>query len=116
MVKFINYWRLIASCGIFIFLISLIIKVDNLVMRIIFIPFTLCALIFVFQSLFIILEKKKYVDLMTKFYNLSFLAYWFIIVGFSSYYSLVNKKYDMFIFTIPFWIAGFFILYKTFKK
>lgn len=131
--QFIEGLLFLGGCG------WIFIKSDNNTMRMVIIPFLICALSILIGAVILLLEtinevktpqenknnseykNKKmlyhnFSNFFSKLYIIGFLLFWFgfLIVG--CYIIIREQSYSMLLFSIPFWIAGIFIVYKKFKK
>lgn len=108
--------RFIFLCFIFIILSSTFLKNTNLVSRLTMIPFIICILASILQTVFLVKDNYKYVDIFRKVYAGSFLTYG---IGFLIVWSILMIKENHFfsvLFTIPFWLFLVFFIRKIFGK
>lgn len=76
------------------------------------IPFITCGLFSIGKNLCLLINKKKYANIFSKLFVISFLAFWFGFLIFWSYLVIRENNYFVLLFTIPFWIAGVYIIRK----
>lgn len=76
------------------------------------IPFILCGFSLVGKNISLILNKQKYVNVFSKLYTLSFLAFWFGFLVFWGYLCIKDKNYLTILFEIPFLIVGIYMVRK----
>ncbi len=105
--------RLIYAILMTFILIALLFKNNNIIFKIVFIPFIICGISIVLQNISLILEKEKFANFFKKLYICGFLLFWFGFLFFVSYYSIKKELYLYLLFSIPFWIAGISIVRKS---
>lgn len=99
-----------------ILLFNIIIKSENLLMKIILIPFAMNVVIILLKNILLINHKQKWADLCSKSYKMIYYIYFFIIIVYWSYLSIRNGNLFNLIITIPFWIVIIYQIYRKFFK
>lgn len=92
------------------------IKTEDLLTRIIVIPFILFALGVFFKNICLMLNKRKHANMFSKLYVIAFAAYWFGFLVYWDYISIVNKDYMSVLFSLIPWIGGGYIILKKLMK
>lgn len=112
----VNVIRIIFLFIMCIVLFNLFFSLNDIMSKIILLPFLLCCLCFFGQLLCTLIGNVKLVKLCKRVYVFIFLMYWFCIIGLGIYSSIINKEYEMIFFTFPFIMAGIYMLTKTLGK
>ena len=110
---------LIRNIGVSLFIIVLLIWVfisNELVAKIIILPFLLCSLAFLEENIFTLFNKKLLVKIFHYIFIFSFLLYYYGFLIYIIYYSIKNKEYIFMLFTIPFWLFSILFLKNIFQK
>lgn len=110
------FGKIISTLFITIFLISMLIKTTYFLNRIIMLPFLICSITELIKTIFLMLDKTKFIKMCNKIYIISFLTYWFGILGYCCYLSFIDRKYGLLLFSIPFWMIGIYVVKKSFFK
>lgn len=103
----------IVAAGI---LLKVLLGTDDLLTRLIVLPFLVFAVSFGLKNVLILLKKEKLAAKISKVYAAAFLIYWFGFLICWDYISFTNGKYMQIVFSIPFWLGGFYFAYKRFFK
>lgn len=106
--------KLVSAVFITMFLIFLMMKTLNF--KIIFLPFILCAISEIGKSVFVIIEKNKWVNIFDKLFVIGFLLFWFGFLIFVDYIALNEEQWLLLIFSLIFWIAGIYLGKKRLIK
>lgn len=108
--KSIYVGAIIRSSIIFVFLLTIISKNQNMISRLMIIPFILCSLFSIGKNICLMIDKKKFATIFSKLFVISFLTFWFGLLIYGSYLFIKEKNFSQLLFTIPFWIAGVYII------
>lgn len=87
-----------------------------IITKIVMIPFLICGLALMGQMIFLLMDKQKYYQLLSKVYVASFLLYWFGFLIFWLYLNIKNTNYVLLLLSIPFWLIGINLVRNNFKK
>lgn len=113
----INGIKLVTIVIICIILLYLWFNINNVLGKIILLPFVLCGLSLFGQMIALIRKNDKMIKFFGKAYIVIFLIYWFGIIFFGLFDSIVNKKYLLVLFLMILVFAGIYMAYVTlFKK
>lgn len=108
---------IIVACGVCIFLIRIFFEMQDLISKIIYLPFLFCGL-FSFGSVLVDeFENYQLGKILSKGFIIFFLIFWFGFLIFFTF-EMIKKdgNYISILFSIPFWIVGFFLIYKYLIK
>ena len=105
-------YKLIYTTSIVLFLFSLFIRTIDFKTKIILIPFIICGFASIGKNICLMLDKKKYVNIFSKMFIISFLIFWFGFLIFWGYLCIKGKNYLTILFEIPFLIAGIYMVRK----
>jgi len=117
--NFLKYYNLIKFLVVLYMNIQIWIiffKMDNLLNRLILLPFCLCFFCTFGQVLGRFFNKYMIVKFFSKLYVLIFLGYWFLVCGIGTYGAIRDREYSMILFILLFWIVGIFVIYRKFIK
>lgn len=87
-------------------------KTQDLMSRLIILPFLLFAISLFIQNVCMMFNKIRLAELFSKIKVLSFLIYMFGFITVWCFVSLKNGDYLQALFTLPFWIVGIFLIKK----
>lgn len=107
--------QIIASviiCGILIWLFFN----NQLLGKIVIIPFLICSIATFLENLFILLKKENMVNIFRYIFRLSFFSYIFGFLIFATSYALNHKDYILFIITGIFAVFSIHLFIVTFFK
>lgn len=110
--KSIYIGTIVRTSIIFVFLIAIMIKNQNIIARIMILPFLLCCGFSIGKNICLIIEKKRAATIFSKLFIISFLVFWFGMLLYGSFLFIKGQNYFSLIFTVPFWIAGIYITRK----
>lgn len=99
-----NLRQIIVSTTVFSFL-SWAFFQNNLIGKLIIIPFLICSFALCWKNVFIILNKKKLINIFNYIFRISLLIYIFGFLIFAIFYAIKNKNYSLFIIVGIFSIA-----------
>lgn len=111
-----QWLRFFIACYFNIQIFVLFFKINNLVSRLILLPFCLCFLFVLLKNICVIMRRDKFVVIFSKLYIGIFLCYWLIMCGLGIYWCIFNKRYSMIIFIMLFLIVGGRIIYRNLKR
>ena len=77
--------------------------------KIVLLPFLICALSMVGQSIAQLLGKDKLAAVFHKCFAAGFLLFWFGFLAVAGYISVRDKQYGLLIFLVPFFLIGIFV-------
>lgn len=100
------------SSIIFVFLLWLIGKNQNILSRMMILPFLLCSAFLVAKNICFMLDKKKLAMVFSKLFIVGFLLFWFGILIYVNYIFIKNGEYFSLLFTLPFWLVGIYVTCK----
>ena len=87
-----------------------------IITKIVMIPFLICGFAVMGQMIFLLIDKQKYYQLLSKVYVASFLLYWFGFLIFAGWFSIMYAEYILLVFSILFWLIGVSIIRNNFMK
>lgn len=105
---------IIRSFIIFIFLLVILYKNQDLISRMMLFPFLLCSLFIIGKNICLLMDKKRASVLFSKLFASSFFLFWFGMLTYGCIYFIKSKNYFSVLFTIPFWISGIYMVRKIF--
>ena len=108
--------KVIGALVVSIILTILFINTKDAISRLILLPFFLCGLAILGNTIASVTNNKKLEKIFYKIYIVIFLTFWFSILTIGCIVSIKNNVFSMIIFTIPFWAVGIFMIYKFFIK
>ena len=97
--------KIIASIVVAGILIKVLLNTNDLMTRIIVIPFLVFAVAMGITNTLVVMGKKTLAVKMSKVYVVAFLIYW-------DYASFVDGNYMKILYSIPFWLGGIYFTYK----
>ena len=104
--------KIITSIAVVGILIKVLLNTDDLMTRIIAIPFLVFAVAMGITNILVVMGKKTLAVKMSKVYVVAFLIYWF---GFLIYWdcaSFAEENYMEILYSVPFWLGGIYFTYK----
>jgi len=99
-----------------IILTILFINTKDAISRLIFLPFFLCGLAMLGNTIASVTDNQSLEKIFYKIYLAIFLTFWFSILTFGCITYIKNNEFGMILFTIPFWAVGIFVIYMFFIK
>ena len=99
----------IAAAGI---LFKVLFNTDDLITRIVVIPFLVFAVALGMKNTLIIMNKKALAIKVSKVYVVAFLIYWFGFLIYWDYASFMDGNYMKILYSVPFWLGGIYFTYK----
>jgi len=104
--------------SIFVFglLIYILFSSNDLVSKIVVIPFTVFSLGLFLKNIFLMLDKKNLAKIMEIIYVIAFLIYYFGFLIYWDYVSIVNKDYMSVALSLSAWFGGLFVAYKRYLR
>ena len=106
----------ITSAIIFGFLTYVLINTNDILTKIVVIPFAVFSLFFGIEKVLLIFNKTALAKKISKVYVIAFLVYWFGFLICWDYISIVNKDIMSVLFSLPLWIGGGHIISKHFRE
>ena len=106
----------ITSFVVFLLMMYILFNSNNLMTRLIIIPFLIFSLGIVLKNIFLILKKDKLARIMEMIYVFSFFVYYFGFLIWWDYINIINKNYVSVLFSLFAWVGGILILYKRIRK
>ena len=103
----------IAAAGI---LLKVLFNTDDLMTRIVVIPFLVFAVAIGMKNVLIIMNQKSLAIKVSKVYVVAFLIYWFGFLIYWDYSSFMDGNYTKILFSVPFWLGGIYFTYKRLIK
>ena len=98
-------------------LLKVLFNTNDLMTRIIVMPFLVFAAALGLKNALIIMNQNALAAKISKVYVVAFLIYWFGFLIYWDYISFIDGKYMQILFSIPLWFGGFYFTYKRlFKK
>ncbi len=107
-----NVRQIIVSVIVFLLLIWAFFK-NQLIGKIIIIPFLICSVAIFGEKLFLILNKKKISNVFKSIFRIVFFLYWFGFLIFFDYICLRDNSYIFLLFSLLFWFVGFKVAYNS---
>ena len=104
--------KIIASIVVAGILIKVLLNTNDLMTRIIVIPFLVFAVAMGITNTLVVMGKKTLAVKMSKVYVVAFLIYWFGFLIYWDYASFVDGNYMKILYSIPFWLGGIYFTYK----
>ena len=93
----------IAAAGI---LLKVLFNTNNLMTRIVVIPFLVFAVAIWMKNVLIIMNQKALAIKVSKVYVVAFLIYWFGFLIYWDYSSFMDGNYMKILYSVPFWLGG----------
>ncbi len=115
MKKINNIREIIVSLTAFSILIWAFSK-NQILGKIIIIPFLICSLAIFFKNIFLLLNKEKISNVFKIIFRISFFIYVFGFLIYSVYYAITTKTYSLFIIIGIFMIVSVRFFKMTFFK
>ena len=103
----------IAVAGI---LLKVSFNTNDLMTRIVVIPFLVFAVALGMKNALIMMNKKALAIKVSKVYVVAFLIYWFGFLIYWDYSSFMDGNYTKILFSVPFWLGGIYFTYKRLIK
>ena len=97
--------KLITSIAVAGILLKVLFNTNDLMTRIIVIPFLVFAVAIGMTNALVVMGKKALAVKMSKVYVVAFLIYW-------AYASFVEGNYMKILYSVPFWLGGIYFTYK----
>ena len=103
----------IAAAGI---LLKVLFNTDDLMTRIVVIPFLVFAVALRLKNVLIIMNQKALASKVSKVFVVAFLIYWFGFLIYWDYSNFMDGKYMKILYSVPFWLGGIYFTYKRLLK
>ena len=109
--------QLITSIFVTGILLKVLFNTNDLMTRVIVIPFLVFAVGLGLKNVFILMKKELLAIKVSKVYVVAFLIYWFGFFIYWDYASFMDGNYMKMLYSVPFWLGGIYFTYKRlFKK
>ena len=108
--------KIITSIAVAGILIKVLFNTDDLMTRIIVIPFLIFAVAMGMTNVLVVMGKKALAVKISKVYVVAFLIYWFGFLIYWDYANFVDGYYMEILYSIPFWFGGIYFTYKRLFK
>ena len=108
--------KIITSIAVAGILIKVLFNTNDLMTRIVVIPFLVFAVAIGMTNALVVMGKKELAVKMSKVYVVAFLIYWFGFLIYWDYASLVDGNYMKILYSVPFWLGGIYFTYKRLFK
>lgn len=104
--------KCITSASIFGFLTYILITTNDLLTKIVVIPFLIFSFSFCIEKVLLIFNKNVLAKKVSKVYVIAFFVYWFGFLICWDYISIIKKDFMSVLFSLPLWFGGGYIAYK----
>ena len=111
-----NIKQTTTALAVFGLLTYILFNSNDLLTRVVIIPFIIFSLGLFFKNICLILEKTKLAKLMEKIYVIAFFVYYFGFLIYWDYISITNKDYVSLVVSFLAWFGGLFVAYKRYLK
>lgn len=101
--------KLITSIAVTGILLKVLFNTNDLMTRIVVIPFLVFAVALGMKNALIMMNKKALAIKVSKVYVVAFLIYW-------DYASFMDGNYMKILYSVPFWLGGIYFTYKRLLK
>ena len=108
--------KLITSIAVAGILLKVLFNTNDLMTRIVVIPFLVFAVALGMKNALIMMNKKALAIKVSKVYVVAFLIYWFGFLIYWDYVSFTDGNYMKILFSIPLWLGGFYFMYRRLLK
>lgn len=108
--------KLITSIAVAGILLKVLFNTNDLMTRIVVIPFLVFAVALGLKNALIMMNKKALAIKVSKVYVVAFLIYWFGFLIYWDYASFMDGNYMKILYSVPFWLGGIYFTYKRLLK
>ena len=108
--------KLITSIAVTGILLKVLFNTNDLMTRIIVIPFLVFAVALGLKNSLIMMNKKALAIKVSKVYVVAFLIYWVGFLIYWDYVSFMDGNYRKVLYSVPFWLGGIYFTYKRLLK
>lgn len=108
--------KLITSIAVTGILFKVLFNTNDLMTRIIVIPFLVFAVALGLKNALIMMNKKALAVKLSKVYVVAFLIYWFGFLIYWDYASFIDGNYRKVLYSVPFWLGGIYFTHKRLLK
>ena len=108
--------KLITSIAVAGILLKVLFNTNDLMTRIVVIPFLVFAVALGMKNALIIMNKKALAIKVSKVYVVAFLIYWFGFLIYWNYASFMDGNYMKILYSVPFWLGEIYFTYKRLLK
>ena len=108
--------KLITSIAVAGILLKVLFNTNDLMTRIVVIPFLVFAVALGLKNALIMMNKRDLAIKVSKVYVVAFLIYWFGFLIYWDYVSFTDGNYMKILFSIPLWLGGFYFMYRRLLK
>ena len=104
--------KIITSIAVTGILLKVLFNTNDLMTRIVVIPFLVFAVAIGMKNVLIIMNQKALAIKVSKVYVVAFLIYWFGVLIYWDYFSFMDGNYMKILYSVPFWLGGIYFTYK----
>ena len=108
--------QLITSIFVAGMLLKVLFNTNDLMTRVIVIPFLVFAVALGLKNILILMKKDILAIKVSKVYVVAFLIYLFGFLIYWDYVSFIDGNYMKILFSIPLWLGGFYFTYRRLLK
>ena len=108
--------KIITSIVVTGILIKVLFNTNDLMTRVIVIPFLVFAVAMGMTNVLVVMGKKALAAKISKVYVVAFLIYWFGFLIYWDYASFVDGNYMKILYSVPFWLGGIYFTYRRLSK
>lgn len=108
--------KFITSIAVAGILFKVLFNTNDLMTRIVVIPFLVFAVALGMKNTLIMMNKRDLAIKVSKVYVVAFLIYWFGFLIYWDYASFMDGDYMKILYSVPFWLGGIYFTYKRLLK
>ena len=108
--------KIIISIAVAGILLKVLFNTNDLMTRIVVIPFLVFAVALGMKNALIMMNKRDLAIKVSKVYVVAFLIYWFGFLIYWDYASFMDGNYIKILYSVPFWLGGIYFIYKRLLK
>jgi len=108
--------RTFTSIFVFGLLTYILFSSNDLITKIVIIPFIVFSLGLFLKNIFLLLGKKNIAKIMEIIYVIAFFIYYFGFLIYWDYVGIINKDYMLVALSLLAWFGGLFVAYKRYLK
>ena len=108
--------QLVTSIIVAGFLMRVLFTSNDLLTKVIVIPFLTFAVALGIKNVFVMMNKNALAAKVGKVCTVAFMVYWFGFLIYWDYVSWIARNYVQIAFSVPFWVAGVYFAYKRLWK
>lgn len=99
-----------------IFLGYILITTNDLLTRIVVIPFLMFGISLLIKNICLMFKKNKIAKTFSKINVISFFIYYFGFLAYWDYVAITNKDYMSIVFSLLAWFGGIFVAYRRYLR